>query len=96
MILALEPRFGIFLDPQRCLLWLLGWKFWANFEILGGLVTYNSRHAYQNPNIKSHVNLGMLRNKGSSAWVEARANTLPPNGVYYGSRGQIVGRFLNF
>ena len=43
-VLALGPRFGVFLGPQRRLIWLPGVGLWKLFKFLGGLVIDISHH----------------------------------------------------
>ena len=68
-ILALGPRFGLVLDPQRRLLRLPGVAIWTIFEFLGGLVIYiySSYQVKSTTEIESYRYLGIYASKDSSA-----------------------------
>ena len=91
--LALGPRFGVFLGPQRRLLRLQGVAIWEVFEFLGGLVIYHSHHVNTNPEIKPYRYLCTYPSKDSSAWTEVWSIAWPSKASIIAPGGRNLGGF---
>ena len=92
-ILALGPRFGLVLGPQRRLLWLPEVAIWEIFEFLGGLVIHSSYQVKTTTYLKSSLFLFTYARKVFSAWAEVWSGAWPSTASIMAPEDRDLGDF---